>query len=407
MPNQTRTRRPRAGRLRAALALQVAICAALSHRAGAQQATGTASADTTPAPAKTATPSLPFDLSGVIYTNYQYGGTPGSRSQNRFELDRAYLTLRGLAGERVSWRVTADVYQQRDTASSAYYRGWAARFKYAYVQYDYLRGAKGDGWKANARLGMLHTVLVDHEEQFWQRGLAQVAVEQAGFFSSSDMGVATTVSFPHKAGEVYATITNGSGYASREVDRFKDYAARLTLTPLANTAGPLRGLTISPWYSRGGAASAYAGRQRGVTLPASYGLQKDRYGVLVAVRDPRIVVGAHYARRIDETDRADTLRAVVPTVTSHTGSVGSLYTIVRPLALLGSASDSPLAIVLRGDEFTPDVDADAAQRFYIAGLQWALNARTSVTLDYQRQQPRNGSTAADLRTVFVHLIANF
>ena len=45
------------------------------------------------------------------------------------------------------------------------------------------------GFNAAARIGMLHTALIDHEEGFWPRWISQVGVERNGFFSSSDVGL--------------------------------------------------------------------------------------------------------------------------------------------------------------------------------------------------------------------------
>jgi len=362
-------------------------------------------ADTQPAPQPAPAPALPFEFSGVLYANYQYGGVKGNRTVNRFDVERAYLNFRATPGEHFAIRVTTDVYQQRDTTRDQYYRGWAIRAKYAYGQYDYIRGI-GDELKANVRLGLLQTVVIDHEEQFWQRGLSQVAIEQNGFFASSDAGAATTVTFPRKRGELYATIVNGSGYSSRELDRFKEYAARLTLTPLANTFGFWKGLTISPWYSSGDRASDFA-RRRGTVLAVPDALRKDRAGVFIGLRDPRITLGAHFAQRWDVVETADTTRDVAPTNVDVTGRVVSLYTIVRPLAYINSAPNWPIAVVLRADQITPNTDTDPYARNYIAGLSWEFNRRTSITFDYQNQTPKDGSTAADSKVYFLHLIAGF
>lgn len=393
-------------------AVSVAALAATSSLLSAQDTTRAvrdttkAAVDTQPAaPPPAAAPSLPFDFSGILYANYQYGGAKGNRAVNRFDVDRAYLTFRATPGEHFGIRVTADVYQQRDTTRDQYYRGWALRAKYAYGQYDFIRGI-GDELKANVRLGLLQTVVIDHEEQFWQRGLSQVAIEQNGFFSSSDAGVASTFTFPKKTGELYATITNGAGYASREVDRFKDYAARLTLTPLANTFGFWKGLTISPWYSKGDRASDFA-RRRGTVLAVTDAQRKDRAGVFVALRDPRITLGAHFAQRWDVIETADTTRDVTPRSVDRTGRVVSLYTIVRPFTFVNSAPNWPVAIVLRADDIKPDVDSDPYARNYIAGLSWEFNRRTSITFDYQNQSPKDGSSLTDNKVYFLHLIAGF
>src|SRR5688572_184871 len=76
---------------------------------------------------------LPFAFSGVLYLNYQYGGPTNNQSQNRFDVDRAYLNFRASAGSRDSIRVTLDVFQQRDAALDDFYAGWAVRVKYAYL----------------------------------------------------------------------------------------------------------------------------------------------------------------------------------------------------------------------------------------------------------------------------------
>lgn len=371
----------------------------------ARRDTTKAAADTQPAPQPAPAPALPFEFSGIIYANYQYGGAKGNRGVNRFDLDRAYLTFRAKPGEHFAVRITADVYQQRDTTRDQYYRGWALRAKYAYAQYDFIRGI-GDELKANVRAGLLQTVVVDYEEQFWNRGLSQVAIEQNGFFASSDAGAATTFTFPGKRGEFYATIVNGSNYSSRETDRFKDYAARLTLTPLANTFGFWKGLAVSPWYSKGDRASDFA-RRRGTVGPVTSAQRKDRGGVLVVLRDPRITLGAHFAQRWDVIETADTTRDLTPTAVDRTGRVVSVYTIVRPLAYINSAPNWPLAVVLRADHIKPNVDTDPYSRHYIAGLSWEFNRRTSLTFDYQNAMPKDGLGGPDTKVYFLHVIAGF
>jgi hypothetical protein len=384
--------------LRLLAALAVALPASTFAQDTTRARPDTAKPTAAPAPA-------PFEFSGVVFLNYQYGGLKGNRSVNRFEAERAYLTFRATPGQHFGVRITADLYQQRDTTRDQYYRGWGFRAKYAYGQYEFIRGT-GDALKANVRLGILQTVVVEQEEQYWQRGLSSVAVEQNGFFQSADVGAATTFTLPSKRGEIYATVTNGSGYASRETDRFKDYAVRLTLTPLANTSGFLKALAISPWYSKGDRASDFA-RRRGTVLAVSDALEKNRAGVFVGLRDPRIALGAHYGQRWDVIEAADTTRDLEPLETNRTGRVISLHTTVKPLAYVSTAPKIPIAIVLRYDHIKPDVDREPYARNTIAGLQWELNRRTTVTFDYQNQTPKNGSTANDNKVYFLHLIAAF
>ena len=195
--------------------------------------------------AQTAAAAPQLNFSGLLFGNFQYRTDDAARAQNRFELDRAYLNFRLPAGDRTSIRVTTDVYQQQRAGDDAYYRGWAIRAKYAYIQHDFL---KGDDWSGYGRLGMLNTVVIEHIEGFWPRFLSTTAIERAGYFSSADLGVSAQLGLPRKLGEAVAVVTNGPGYTSRETDRFKDYAARLSLTPLTASPSSLaKSLTVSLW----------------------------------------------------------------------------------------------------------------------------------------------------------------
>ncbi len=205
---------------------------------------------------------------------------------------------------------------------------------------------------------------------------------------------------------MYATIVNGSGYGSRELDRFKEYAARLTLTPLAHTSGYARSLQISPWVSVGERASDYAQRH-GTVLPVSSGRERNRYGLFVSTRGPRLTLGAQLAWRKDVIEHADTTSDTAPTATTRTGRVTSLFGIAHPFASTPQSVGAPLWLVVRVDQVKPDVDVDGVVHAWTAGISWDFSSRTSATLDMQSSYPVNGLVAPNTRTVYLHLIAGF
>ena len=172
-----------------------------------------------------------FDFSGVIFGSYNIRtdsaakAALGGKDPNQFAIDRAYLTFRMPAGDNGAIRVTTDIFQNTNAAQNAYYQGWAIRLKYAYFQYTGLRNEFGAGSSLVGRVGVLHTVVIDHEEGFWPRYLQQTAIERNGFFSSADLGLAGLMTLGNHMGEIYGTITNGPGYTAFERDRFKDFAA--------------------------------------------------------------------------------------------------------------------------------------------------------------------------------------
>ncbi len=334
--------------------------------------------------------SLPVSLSGTMFGNFQYQGAKGpSKSQNKFEVERAYLTLRANIAEKTSTRITLDIYQPSNGG------GFATRLKYAYLQYDYL---KTKDFSANARIGMLQTGLYEYEETFWPRWLSPTPLDRAGYFSSADLGISTIVTFPNKLAEAYVAVLNGTGYSATENNRFKDYEARVIITPLASSDAPavLKSLSIVPHYHKGTNASKISGDP--------HGLKRDRYGVLVALRDPRFTAGFDFAQR---TDGSDTLIAGDRNVSDTKGQLISAYTTLRPVQLFDANSRSPLGVVLRYDDIKPNKDEAGRVGVFIGGLTWEMNKKFSLALDYQESTPRKGATGTPSKLYYLHWVANF
>ena len=363
----------------------------------------------------------PVSVSGLIFGsyNYQVPTTPTqlvNQNDNGFILDRVYLNFRAPAGDRLSIRVTTDVYQTSETNVNAY----TIRAKYAYLQYDIPRSSNGTA--AFVRLGILQNVVIESEEAFWSRYLSQVAVERAGYFSSADVGIAAGVSLPNRLGEVYATIVNGPGYTSRERDRFKDFAIRLSLTPLANrTSSPLfQSFTLTGWGYKGAIASQFVNAGAGQLAPVGQALDRSRAGVFVGLRDPRLVLGAEYAARHDGGD-AGLNTALSPRVeTGLTGHLVSGLALVRPFAFTNGTGRSPFGLVGRYDKVSPTVRSsnitpppasDNSYHILIGGLFYDVNQRAQFALDYQEALASNNLVSASpplqSKTYYLHFTVNF
>jgi len=358
---------------------------------------------TTPPPPKVKTPSL--DFSGVVFGNFDIEtddatrAANGGRATDKFDIERAYLTFKMPAGSRASVRVTTDI---KPGTSASGYQGWFVRLKYAFLEYNYLKPT-ASGVSGYARIGILHTVVIDHEESFWPRYLAKTAMDRLGFFSSADVGAAGQLSLPNKLGELYATVTNGNGYESPETNRFKDVALRLTLTPLGKTPGFLQTFTISPWAYVGRNASKFA---TDTTDPIGDGLKRNRYGVFVGVKDPRLTLGAEWAERTDASESGDT--PFTRTVSTATGRLVDGFAIVRPFRFSSDAERMPsLGLVARYDHFTPNDGVSGYQENWIGGLFWEPTPKTALSLDYQRSTPKGGLTGDVSETWYLHWQVNF
>jgi hypothetical protein len=354
------------------------------------------------------TPSQPaapaVNVSGLIFGNYQYHLSGQSKDFNQFLLDRAYINVRATVADRMSVRLTTDVFQSGDQ------NGWTIRAKYAYLQYDVARRAT---WNAALRAGMLHNVIIEQVEQFWPRFISQVPLERSGGFASADVGAATVVTLPARLGEVYAHVVNGPGYTRREADRFKDFGARLTLTPLAGRAsGPLSTLSISPWIYEGATASFFVrGGGAGAIAPITEGLPRDRYGVVVGVRDPRLTIGGEIARMRTVTDALAPGTVPARLVADTRTSLWSAYGTLRPLALINSTGRSRLGLLGRYDGVESNTATDDRYHFLIGGVLFDVNARSTIALDYQEQLTDAGAPAlpapGSFRTLFAHVVVNF
>ena len=359
----------------------------------------------TPATSPARQPVAPtVNVSGLIFGNYQYQLSGQTKDFNQFLLDRAYVNVRATLGERWSARVTTDVFQSGDQ------NGWTIRAKYAYFQYDWL---KRPSWNAGLRVGMLQNLLVEHVETFWPRFVSQVAFERSGGFASADVGAAGLVTLPRRFGEVYAQVINGPGYTRRETDRFKDYGARLSITPLAaRTQGFLSTLTISPWFYEGAIASTFVNGGAGGTIsPIGNGLPRDRYGVFVGLRDPRLTFGADIGRMHTVTDVLSTVAPAVRVVTDARANVISGFAILRPLAFASSTHRSRVGLIGRYDAVESNTARDDKYHFLIAGLLFDLDTRSTLALDYQEQLRNSGAPTlpapGTFRTAFAHVVVNF
>jgi hypothetical protein len=402
-------------RLAASGTVAVLLTSAALSTAGAQKTDTTATAPPAQPPAQPSPPAL--DFSGVVFGNYQIRtdsaakAQTGGKAPNKFDLERVYLTFRMPVGDRASIRATTDIFQN---ANGNYYNGWTVRLKYGYLQYDYLRDIGGHkGFNALARIGMLHTVVIDHEEQFWPRYLGPTTTERFGFFSSSDLGLATQVALPNKWGEVYATLVNGPGYTSAETDRFKDVALRASFTPLAALAThPVwwQTFVISPWVYKGYTASKFAAGGAGQVGPVPDGLARDRWGVFAGVRDPRLTLGAHYARRTEGVESGANTPTSPRLAADSTGDLFSAYALVRPVVGHWGKNVARAGVIARWDRFSPRTSVAGHEDLVVAGLTLEPTPRTALTLDYQELTPRDFAGRAPIaqsKTWFLHWTANF
>lgn len=223
---------------------------------------------------------------------------------------------------------------------------------------------------------------------------------------------------------MYATISNGPSYSSREKDRFKDYAVRVSLTPLAaGKAKPIfRTLTLTAWRYKGATPSAYVNGGSGQVGAIGEALDRSRAGVFVGIKDPRLVLGAEYAQRHENGEQGSNTAAKPRTRTDITGTMRSFIAVVRPFAFSSASGKSPFGIVARHDLVTPSrrtsgyvtpAAPSTANAYHtaIGGIFYDLNQKAQFALDYQESlASSNGLSSAPpapSKGYYLHFQVNF
>ncbi len=90
-----------------------------------------------------------------------------------------------------------------------------------------------------------------------------------------------------------------------------------------------------------------------------------------------------------------------------TGRLLSAYAVVKPFQIADAKSTFPLGVVARIDNVKPNTSRDAHYNVVIAGLTWDLSKKSSISLDYQEQTPRNTTAVVPTRVYYLHVVANF
>ncbi len=318
-----------------------------------------------------------------LFGAYTYQTDSATRAVNngnatsQFSVDRAYLTFRGQVAPDFGFRVTTDI--KALPANNTTYNGLIVRLKYAYLQWDYLHAADSNSVAAWARIGQIHTVVLEDEERFWPRWLQKTALEywalQPG---AADQGASTQLTLPQKWGWAYFTIGNGGGYQTAiDADRYKDVALRLSLTPLGKSTGFFKTFEIAPW--------GQIGRSQGGVVN-NPGLENNAGGIFIGNSDPRLTFGAEFAERQFQTLPTG---ATVPVTT--TGRVWDGFLIVRP-SLFSDPRATPWGLIVRYDDFQASSATSAYRSLLLAGAFIDVARSTSFALTYQDDEPQSGNS---------------
>ena len=316
-----------------------------------------ARAQTAAEPAK----SSPVTVGGVVYAQYLYQLRDTAGHANNFDVTRAYLTVSGKLSGGLSTRVTADIFRD-DDGSLAY------RLKYAYFSYA------PHGSALAFKLGQMHTPLIEWEETLWEyRMQGRVALDRAGYETSSDFGAGVDGSWHQDAVNMQAGIYNGEGYNKAPGDKRKDVMARMSLR-LAGSDDSSRvgGLRLTGY--------AHVGKPTG-------GGRRNRLLGMLSYRSKLFTLAAEYARLEDRLDNPPL--PAVPDDATTTGRIVSAFGVFH-------VPRSRAALIGRMDVTDPDTHAaDDRQTRLIAGVSWQLTPNLRLLADVDHVSYEGGPTPAE------------
>ena len=177
-----------------------------------------------------------------VFSNY-HSTFIDNETHNAFEIQRAYLGYGFKLSKEISGKVTLDVGNPKDDGKFM----MTAFLKNAYFQYE-KKGLK-------IKFGLIGRNQFKMQEALWEgRYLYKSYMDAYKFGASADIG--TFISYKiHDIISVDASIENGDGYKSIELDSIFKYSGGLTITPV-------QGLNIrayTDYMGKENAQQTYAG----------------------------------------------------------------------------------------------------------------------------------------------------
>jgi len=283
-------------------------------------------------------------VGGVAYAQFAYQIKDTANHTNNFDITRAYLNVLGSFAYGIKTRVTGDVYRNTD-GSLAY------RLKYAFASWTPKDGKSPLTFK----FGQIHTPFIDWEEHLWDyRMQGQVALERAGYMSSSDFGAGIDGMWGFDRFNFQVGVFNGENYNKAPGDQRKDLMGRASFRLAGTDEGGRDGGLRVTGYAQYGKPTGGGTRQR--------------YIGMLSYRSKLLTLAGEFAAAKDSA-------LSNPVTPQKNGQLISVFGVLRLL-------NSKVQLIARLDSFDPNTDADndRTNRF-IAGVAYQFSGNLRVLAD--------------------------
>ena len=302
-------------------------------------------------------------VGGVGYAQYVYQLKDTANHLNNFDVTRAYINVIGKFAYGIGTRVTGDVYHNTTDGSLSY------RLKYAYATWTPEKSA------LTFKFGQMHTPFLDWEENLWDyRMQGGMAMERAGYMSSSDFGAGIDGNWGFDKVNMQVGIYNGENYNKPvATDKQKDVMGRVSVRLLGTDQGGRSGGLRLTGYGQ-------VGKPTG-------GGRRNRFLGMLSYRSKVVTLVAEYAATKDT--------ASAPAAATKKGRVISAFGVLR-------VPKSKIQIIGRFDSTDPNTAStvinDRTSRI-IAGLAYQFSDNLRILGDFDHLSYQGGVTTPALEAV--------
>ncbi len=316
-------------------------------------------------------------VGGVAYAQFVYQLKDTANHVNNFDITRAYINVNGKFAYGIGTRVTADIYRVSDGSGAG---SLNYRLKYAYVTWNPEKSA------LTYKIGQMHTPWLDWEEHLWDyRVQGQMAMERAGYMSSSDFGFGVDGNWGYDKVNMQVGIYNGENYNKAPGDQRKDLMGRVSVRLAGTDEGGRDGGLRLTGYGQ-------VGKPTG-------GGNRNRFIGMLSYRSKALTVAAELGSVRDSV-------AGTPATPEKPGRVISLFSVYK-------FPKSKFSALARFDQTDPNTTAAASAdrlRRLIAGVTYTWSSNLRLTADIDNLSYQGTPTAAQEATrsqFFLHAQINF
>jgi hypothetical protein len=342
----------------------------LAHLALAAEPVTTSSEPSPPAPPKEEKKFPDIKMSGILFAHWMYMLPESADGYNEFGLDRAYLIARSKLSPHFATRLTLDADRLRTATDStgAPVAGGDTKYR-VFVKHAYLESS-WTKYGLKARGGIIDTPYTGFYDSFVGiRYIIESFPRQYRILDTADAGVGLYGTHADGLVDWNASLLNGEGYGSPEIDKGKQINARFTVDPLAS--GGEMNLPITVYGSMNGKPAV------GDPIVVLIGAIGFKHDYLVAWAEYDMVTQGD----LDQSGYSATLHPKVP-------EIGG--------------------VIFRYDHFDPNTDADDdAVTAIIGGLTHDFEPDAlSLAATYERAS-LEGVDDPVSESIFVHMQAGF